>query len=39
MKDRAIVPVHYAGIACDMEKITAIADKYNLYIIEDNAQV
>jgi dTDP-4-amino-4,6-dideoxygalactose transaminase len=37
-KTRAIVPVHYAGIACDMEKIMALADKYNLYVIEDAAQ-
>ena len=35
---RAIVPVHYAGIACDMDKIMALADKYNLLVIEDAAQ-
>jgi dTDP-4-amino-4,6-dideoxygalactose transaminase len=35
---KAIVVVHYAGIACDMDKITALAKKYNLYIIEDAAQ-
>jgi dTDP-4-amino-4,6-dideoxygalactose transaminase len=37
-KTRAIVPVHYAGIACDMDKIMAVARKYNLYVIEDAAQ-
>lgn len=37
-KTRAIVPVHYAGIACDMDKIMSLADKYNLFVIEDAAQ-
>jgi dTDP-4-amino-4,6-dideoxygalactose transaminase len=37
-KTKAIVPVHYAGIACDMDKIMQIADKYNLLVIEDAAQ-
>ena len=37
-KTRAIVPVHYAGVACDMDKIMSLADKYNLYVIEDAAQ-
>jgi len=37
-KTRAIVPVHYAGIACDMEKIMELATKYNLLVIEDAAQ-
>ena len=37
-KTRAIVPVHYAGVSCDMEKIMQIAEKYNLYVIEDAAQ-
>jgi dTDP-4-amino-4,6-dideoxygalactose transaminase len=37
-KTKAIVPVHYAGVACDMDKIMALADKYNLYVIEDAAQ-
>jgi len=36
-KTRAIVPVHYAGIACDMDKIMALASKYNLIVIEDAA--
>lgn len=37
-KTKAIVPVHYAGIACDMDKILNLASKYNLFIIEDAAQ-
>ena len=37
-KTKAIVPVHYAGIACDMDKIMAIAKKYGLFVIEDAAQ-
>jgi len=37
-KTKAIVPVHLYGHAADMEKIMAIAAKYNLYVIEDNAQ-
>lgn len=37
-KTKAIVPVHYAGVACDMEKIMNLADKYNLIVIEDAAQ-
>jgi dTDP-4-amino-4,6-dideoxygalactose transaminase len=37
-KTKAIVPVHYAGVACDMDKILAIAKKYNLIVIEDAAQ-
>ena len=37
-KTKAIVPVHYAGVACDMDKILAIAKKYNLMVIEDAAQ-
>jgi dTDP-4-amino-4,6-dideoxygalactose transaminase len=37
-KTKAIVPVHYAGIACDMDKVMAIAKKYNLYVVEDAAQ-
>ncbi len=36
-KTKAIVIVHYAGFACDMEKIMSIADKYNLFVIEDAA--
>ncbi|MBC7523184.1 MAG: dTDP-4-amino-4,6-dideoxygalactose transaminase [Flavobacterium sp.] len=37
-KTKVIVPVHYAGIACDMEKILCIAKKYNLFVVEDAAQ-
>jgi len=37
-KTKAIVPVHYAGIACDMKKIMQLAEKYNLLVIEDAAQ-
>ncbi|MGE5353495.1 MAG: dTDP-4-amino-4,6-dideoxygalactose transaminase, partial [Acidobacteriota bacterium] len=37
-KTRAIVPVHYAGVACDMDKIMALAEKHNLLVIEDAAQ-
>lgn len=37
-KTRAIVPVHYAGVACEMDKIMEIAKKYNLYVVEDAAQ-
>jgi len=37
-KTKAIVPVHYAGVACDMDKIMELADKYNLFVIEDAAQ-
>ncbi|ARJ42072.1 dTDP-4-amino-4,6-dideoxygalactose transaminase [Pantoea alhagi] len=37
-KTRAIVPVHYAGVACDMDAIMALARKYQLYVIEDAAQ-
>lgn len=37
-KTRAIVPVHYAGVACEMDKIMEIAKKHNLMVIEDAAQ-
>lgn len=37
-KTRAIVPVHYAGASCDMDKIMELASKYNLLVIEDAAQ-
>jgi len=37
-KTRAIVPVHYAGVACNMNEIMSIASKHNLYVIEDAAQ-
>ena len=35
---KAIVPVHYAGMACDMDEIMRLAEKYNLFVIEDAAQ-
>ncbi len=37
-KTKAILAVHYAGVACDMDEIVDIAKKYNLYVIEDAAQ-
>lgn len=37
-KTKAIVPVHYGGVACDMDVIMELADKYNLFVIEDAAQ-
>lgn len=37
-KTKAIVPVHYAGIACEMDTIMDIARRYNLLVIEDAAQ-
>lgn len=37
-RTRVIVPVHYAGVACDMDAIMAIANKHNLLVIEDAAQ-
>lgn len=37
-KTRAIVPVHYAGVACEMDTIMMIARRHNLYVIEDAAQ-
>lgn len=37
-KTKVIVPVHYAGVACDMDKIMEIANKYNLIVVEDAAQ-
>ncbi len=37
-KTRAIVPVHYAGVACEMDTIIDIANRYNLLVVEDAAQ-
>lgn len=37
-KTKAIVPVHYAGMACDMDKIMDIAQRYDLFVVEDAAQ-
>ena len=36
-KTRAIVPVHYAGVGCEMNKIMELAKKYNLKVVEDRA--
>ncbi|THC88714.1 hypothetical protein EYZ11_011839 [Aspergillus tanneri] len=36
-KTRVIVPVHYAGIACDMDRIMEVAKKHNLFVCEDAA--
>lgn len=37
-RTKAIVPVHYAGVGCEMDAIMAIANKHNLLVIEDAAQ-
>ena len=37
-RTRAIVPVHYAGVACEMDTITAVARHHELAIVEDAAQ-
>ena len=37
-KTKVIVPVHYAGVACDMDKIMDIANRRNLFVVEDAAQ-
>lgn len=37
-KTRAIVPVHYAGVACEMDTIMDIASRHNLFVVEDAAQ-
>jgi dTDP-4-amino-4,6-dideoxygalactose transaminase len=37
-KTKAIVPVHYAGVACDMDVIMDIAERHDLLVIEDAAQ-
>jgi dTDP-4-amino-4,6-dideoxygalactose transaminase len=37
-KTKAIFPVHYAGVACEMNRIMAIAKKHNLLVVEDAAQ-
>lgn len=36
-RTRAIVPVHYAGVACELDSICRIADKHGIKVIEDNA--
>ncbi|MFV0172832.1 dTDP-4-amino-4,6-dideoxygalactose transaminase [Empedobacter falsenii] len=37
-KTKVIVPVHYAGVACDMEAIMSLAEKHKLFVVEDAAQ-
>lgn len=37
-RTKAIVPVHYAGVSCEMDTILTIAAKHNLYVVEDAAQ-
>ena len=37
-KTKAIVPVHYAGVSCEMDKIMQIAQRYGLKVVEDAAQ-
>ncbi len=37
-KTKVIIPVHYAGISCDMDAIMMLADKYQLFVVEDAAQ-
>lgn len=37
-RTKVIVPVHYAGVACDMDAIMAIANRHNLLVVEDAAQ-
>lgn len=37
-KTKAIIPVHYAGVACDMDMIMAVAKKHHLFVVEDAAQ-
>ena len=37
-KTKVIVPVHYAGVACDMDVIMDVAERHSLYVVEDAAQ-
>lgn len=37
-RTKAVVPVHYAGVACDMDRIMEIADRHGLLVVEDAAQ-
>ena len=37
-RTKAIVVVHYAGVACDMDKVMAVADRHGLLVVEDAAQ-
>jgi dTDP-4-amino-4,6-dideoxygalactose transaminase len=36
-RTRAVLPVHYAGVGCEMDEIMRVANKYNLVVVEDNA--
>src|SRR5215210_4354270 len=36
-RTKAIVPVHYAGVGCEMDAIMGIASRYNIAVVEDNA--
>lgn len=36
-RTRAIVPVHYAGVACEMDQVMAAAERYGVVVVEDNA--
>jgi dTDP-4-amino-4,6-dideoxygalactose transaminase len=36
-KTKAIIPVHYAGVGCEMDVVMGVAGKYNLPVVEDNA--
>lgn len=37
-RTKVIAPVHYAGVACDMDSIMAVAEKHNIIVVEDAAQ-
>lgn len=37
-RTKVIAPVHYAGVACDMDAVMAVAEKHNLLVVEDAAQ-
>jgi len=37
-RTKVIVPVHYAGVGCEMDTIMNLADKHNLFVVEDAAQ-
>ena len=37
-RTKVIVPVHYAGVACDMDAIMAVAERHHLLVVEDAAQ-
>ena len=37
-KTKAVIPVHYAGVACDMDKLMALSEKHDFFVIEDAAQ-